>query len=101
MIMPELCRILDVSVNELLAGERLSGEKYNQKADDNIVDLLRNSEDIKKDYKGAIIGIVAGVCLLLAFIVVMVNISGKSYILSWFLNLSSLLAIIGIYLAVL
>ena len=100
-IMPELCRILDISINELLAGERLSGEKYNQKADDNIVDLLKDSEDIKKDYKGAIIGIVAGVCLVLAFIAVMVNVSGKSYMLTWFLNLSSFLAIIGIYLAVL
>ncbi|MBO4456660.1 MAG: helix-turn-helix transcriptional regulator [Butyrivibrio sp.] len=101
MIMPELCRILDVSVNELLAGERLTGENYNQKADDNIVDLLRNSEDIKKDYRGVIIGIVAGVCLLIVFAVVMINLSGSAYILSWFLNLSSLLAIIGIYLAVL
>ena len=33
-IMLELCRILDISVNELLSGEKIEMENANQKADE-------------------------------------------------------------------
>ena len=35
-----LCRELDITVNELLAGERVSEEDYRKKAEENMVNLV-------------------------------------------------------------
>ena len=47
-IMNELCKVLGISINELLSGERLSKDSYNGKAEENMVNLLKDSE-IQKD----------------------------------------------------
>lgn len=39
-VMLPLCEVLDISVNELLSGERLAEEEYKAKAEENIVDLM-------------------------------------------------------------
>ena len=39
-----LCGQLDVSVNELLAGERVSTENNRKKAEENMVDLIREAQ---------------------------------------------------------
>ena len=40
-IMIELCDILGINVNELLSGERLSEENYREKANENIVSMIK------------------------------------------------------------
>lgn len=40
-IMIELCNILGINVNELLSGERLSEENYQEKANENIVSMIK------------------------------------------------------------
>lgn len=40
-IMIELCHILGINVNELLSGERLSEENYREKANENIVSMIK------------------------------------------------------------
>lgn len=40
-IMIELCNILGINVNELLSGERLSEENYQEKANENIVNMIK------------------------------------------------------------
>jgi len=42
-ILQMLSKLYDVSINELLSGERLSEEHYKEKAEDNIVTALHNS----------------------------------------------------------
>ena len=44
-IMLELCRILDISVNELLSGEKIEMENVNQKADEALLELKRKDEN--------------------------------------------------------
>lgn len=39
-LMLPLCELLNISVNELLSGERLDGEKYRKMAEENIVTLI-------------------------------------------------------------
>jgi len=67
--MLDLCRNLHISVNELLAGERIATEEYSLKAEENIMELLeknKKSERAKHIYMGVGIGLlVAGVCLLI------------------------------------
>ena len=58
-----LCNSLDISVNELLSGERLTDESYSEKAEENIMALMKENETNKKEKFGQIVlGIV--LCLL-------------------------------------
>lgn len=48
LIMP-LCETLGISVNELLSGERLSADGYSKKAEENIMNLMKEKEVLKKN----------------------------------------------------
>ena len=43
-----LCNELEITVNELLSGERVSEEDYLKKAEENMVDLVREAQESKK-----------------------------------------------------
>lgn len=47
-LMLPLCEELKISVNELLSGERLSEEDYFKRAEENMMDLVREKEESKK-----------------------------------------------------
>ena len=47
-IMIELCDILGINVNELLSGERLSEENYREKANENIVSMIKVADENRK-----------------------------------------------------
>lgn len=48
-IMLELCNELDISVNELLSGEVIKMENYNQKAEENLLDMKKQKEETDKE----------------------------------------------------
>lgn len=53
-----LCNSLDISVNELLSGQCLSGESYSEKAEENIMALMKENEINKKgDFGQKVLGI--------------------------------------------
>lgn len=43
-----LCSELDITVNELLSGERVSEEDYQKKAEANMVNLVKEAQENKK-----------------------------------------------------
>lgn len=43
-----LCNELDITVNELLSGERVSEEDYRKKAEENMVNLVKEGQENKK-----------------------------------------------------
>lgn len=43
-----LCSELDITVNELLSGERVSDEDYRNKAEENMVNLVKEAQESKK-----------------------------------------------------
>lgn len=43
-----LCNELDITVNELLSGERVSDEDYRNKAEENMVNLVKEAQESKK-----------------------------------------------------
>lgn len=47
-LMLPLCELLGISVNELLSGERLDEKLYHEKAEENIMDLLKEKAEAKK-----------------------------------------------------
>lgn len=48
-IMIELCNVLGISVNELLSGERLNEENYKEKANENIVSMIKVADENRKN----------------------------------------------------
>ena len=41
-LLSELCEVLSVSINELFLGERISNEKYKEKAEENMSKLIKD-----------------------------------------------------------
>ncbi len=91
-IMPVLCKILEININELLSGEHLSTEDYDGKAEKNMVELMKNNEKIKKDEKMSSIGMIIGLIILIAVLMAII-LFGRGQI-AWFLDLPSLLAVL-------
>lgn len=71
ILMP-LCQVLQINVNELLSGERLSEDSYSRKAEENIMNLMQEKEENKKKNKKDILSavLVFGVTLCAMLIVI-------------------------------
>ena len=100
-IMPDLCKVLDISINELLSGQRLSSTDYNGKAEENMVELIKSNESIKKYGRKAVIGTIAGIILLCLFIYLITIVSGGVGMIIYFIDAPSLIALLGIQLIIL
>lgn len=59
-----LCEELDISVNELLAGERVSEDDYHKKAEENMINLVKEAQESKK--KIILSAMVAGLMIVAA-----------------------------------
>ncbi len=52
-LFPTICDVLKINLNELFSGKRLSDADYKQKAEENIMNLIKESETIKKNIIGS------------------------------------------------
>jgi transcriptional regulator with XRE-family HTH domain/DNA-directed RNA polymerase subunit RPC12/RpoP len=62
-LMLPLCEVLHITVNELLSGERLTAAEYQQKAEENMMDLVKEKEESKRNI---ILSVVVALITLLA-----------------------------------
>lgn len=84
-----LCNELEITVNELLSGERVSEADYRKKAEENMVNLVREAQESKK--KIVLSAMVAGLTIIAA--VPLFMLSGMLMMDNW---LRVLLIVIGI-----
>ncbi len=63
-----LCDSLDIKVNELLSGERLTDKSYSEKAEENIMALIKENESNKM---GSWLPLLLGIILILATFICM------------------------------
>lgn len=68
MMLP-LCELLEINVNELLSGEHLTQDSYSRKAEENMMNLIKTSENQRKRM---IKGMISGVVLILGFVLILV-----------------------------
>ncbi len=66
-IMLELCALLSVTVNELLSGERVETDRYEEKVNENLIDLKRKEESSMK--KNAVISVIASIAMIVGMMV--------------------------------
>lgn len=81
IIMP-LCELLNISVNELLSGEHLTEDSYPEKAEENMIQLIQETENQKRDstrryYFRTVAWILGNLLILLALI--MTSASQKNF----------------------
>lgn len=88
-----LCSELDITVNELLSGERVSEEQYRKKAEENMVNLVREAQESKK--KIVLSAMVAGLTIIAA--IPLFILSGMLEMENW---IRVLLIIIGLVVTV-
>lgn len=62
-LMLPLCDALHITVNDLLSGERLSDTEYQERAEKNMVDLIKENEENKKRM---LLSIICGVITVIA-----------------------------------
>lgn len=84
-LMMPLCEVLGINVNELLTGEKIPDEKYKEKAEETMMDLMRN-----KKGRGKIIALMIMILLLMITPMIIMGILIDKY------NLPEKLEIIGI-----
>lgn len=95
----DLCEILQISVNEILAGESISAESYKRKAEENMLVLMKNnSEKKKRNIAETMVGIVVMIIILLS---VVGTIMSEDSILAMLIDAPSLLLVISIMLFIL
>lgn len=89
-IMLELCNILDITVNELLSGERIEINNYEQKVNENLIELKRKDENNMN--KNSIISIIYTITMVIGILICCICDIAISGTLTWSLIvLSSIL----------
>ena len=97
----DLCRILHISVNEFLSGEDIQKESYPDKAEENMKGLMKEHNSQKKNSKLIIVSMTIGFILsLIGLTATFMNIQGF-YVITYFIDMPSLLFLLGIDLFVL
>ena len=79
-MLPILCEALGINVNELLSGERLAEADYSKRAEENMLHLIRESEEQKKKYTGALLQLAGGLLLVTFTVGFLIFISGIKHI---------------------
>ncbi len=85
-ILFDLCKVLDINVNELLSGEKLSDDNYHGKAEENMMTL------IKEKQKGGRVNAVVGLVFAVLFILVNAWVAAGNIV--WYYDLPSLVSIL-------
>lgn len=86
-----LCNSLDISVNELLSGQCLTGENYSEKAEENIMALMKENESNKKgDFWKKVLGVVCCCASIIYLSIVCCGSSGVA-MLAFFYDFPTLL----------
>lgn len=86
-IMLELCNILDVTVNELLSGERIEMNNYEEKVSENLIELKRKDENNMN--KNTIISVIYTITMVIAILVCCICDVAISGTLTWSLIILS------------
>lgn len=76
-LMMPLCEALQINVNELLSGERLAPDDYSRKAEENMMNLMQETDDYKKkEQRKTVFTMLSGVAGIVLAIVLLTCISG-------------------------
>lgn len=86
-----LCNTLNISVNELLSGEQLSEESYSERAEENMIALMKeNRSNRKESFVQIGIGILMAV---FCFVILILGSRQDFYVLQFYMDIVMMLAL--------
>lgn len=95
-ILLDVCLILNISVNELLSGEKFSEEHYVNKAEENMLELVRTNEYHKQKRNWSIFGTIFSFLMLVIACVFVILSAGGVKSLAWYIDVPSVVIPLGI-----
>lgn len=78
-IMPDLCELLGISINELFSGERVLTDNYKRKAEENLLRIKKEAERIKAFRVLIVCFSILSVALIVSSLFVFFFTNGKAY----------------------
>lgn len=100
-IMLDVCLILNISVNELLSGEKFPEESYMNKAEENMIELVKESEYHKEKSRWTIFGTIFSFLMVVVMCTFVILSVAGAQSLSWFIDMPSVMIPLGITIFVL
>ena len=100
-VIMDVCLILGINVNELLLGERIAQENYVDKAEENMIELVKESEMHRQKGNWSIAGTVLGLFLLVVACMSVIFSWGGMPALRYFIDMPTLFFMVGIPVLVL
>lgn len=88
-LMLPLCNILNITVNDLLSGEKVSEADYQKKAEGNMMNLMKENEENRKRM---VLSIITGIITIIAV--------GALIVIASFINLPTIIRIVLIIVSV-
>lgn len=103
-ILQDVCDVLKITINELLAGEEFSDyseKEYMKKAEDNVIGLMQEVNEIKESKRGGLLGILCSIPIMIcAMFLTMVRVLGIINIV-YFLNVPTMFYMTGLFFFIL
>lgn len=100
-IIQNVCDVLKISVNELLAGEEITEKEYVKKTEDNVIGLVKELDERKETKSSRCLGIVCSILIGISAVFLSNMHLVGSINIRLFFDLPTLLYIIGIFILVL
>ena len=91
---PELCKVLNINMNELLSGERLEEEIYSKKAEENMMTLMKETEEHKKKNKASLMALMICLSGVVAIMILGLSLGIGTSAFMTFLDIPSLIILI-------
>lgn len=95
-ILLDVCLLLNISVNELLSGEKITEENYIDKSEETMMELVKETEYHKRKGNWTIFGTISSFLLLVVACILVILSTAGAKSLSWFIDMPSIIIPIGI-----
>ena len=95
-ILLDVCLILNISVNELLSGEKFTEENFADKSEETMIELVKETEYHKRKGNWTIFGTIFSFLMLVLACISAILSTGGIRSLSWFIDIPSIILPLGI-----
>lgn len=100
-IMLDLCKILKITVNDLLCGERITMENYNKQLEENLIEITKQKQELDKKMLSLEILIGVFSCIILfGFVFTAAFVEMKDWLRIILIVIGFILGFVGIFFAV-
>ena len=94
-VIARLCEVLNISVNEFLSGEDIVSENYSEKAEENMISLIKDKKNTRYEFLISMVMLICGIVFVLLDMYSMSNMINDDSVLVHFVDFPSLLFVAG------